>query len=231
MKRNAFFGLLAILLVFGFVGCSTVSVTFTPTEIFDDPGYVLTGDSVGNFTENDPSFEYKFSLVRGAGDTDNHLFEIKNGNILVAKRSLPPREYSVRIKMLGANQDEGNNGIQNIFTFTVTVEPPPPEPVDFPQGFQGSWLVPGETVGLFAYSSKTLIIDGHNLKADLGRDYKADYVLYGISDDTFTLVNTDENANAYNKEIDVVMKLVNGNIEITSSTSGPGYWTGTYSKQ
>jgi hypothetical protein len=226
--KNTFriFGLLVTLLVFSFVGCETVKVAFTPTEKLNNPGFILTGDSVGIIKNENPAYEWKFFLVSGAGDTDNNLFEIKNGNTLVAKKTLKPRDYSIRVKMLGVNQNEADNGIQNIFTFKVAVEAPPPKPIDFPQNLQGRWLCPSETVGLFRTSSKTLIIQGHNLKADGGADFNVDYMLMAISDNKWTLKNT-----VNDDDVTVNVKLVNGNLVFEGASNAPGFWMGTFLKQ
>jgi len=230
--KNTFriFGLLVTLLVFSFVGCGTVKVAFTPTEKLNNPGFILTGDSVGIFKYEGSAYEWKFFLVNGAGDTDNNLFEIKNGNTLVAKKSLKPRDYSIRVKILGVNQNEADSGIQNVFTFNVAVEAPPPKPIDFPQNLQGRWLCPSETVGLFRSSSKTLIIQGHSIKIDSG-DFKADYALMAISDNEWTLENKANGDNDYNVTVTVTLKMENGNIVITYASFFPGSWIGTYLKQ
>ena len=235
MKRNALFGLLAVLLVFGLIGCATGNVAFTPTELFNDPGFILTGDSVGHFTIEGPGYgiTWKYLFTSGEGDTDNNLFEIKNGNVLTAKRGLGARDYSIRVKALGETQDNSSYGIQNIFTFTVTQEPPPPEPIDFPQSFQGSWIRRGDPLSITEFYDKTLVIAGHNIKIDLGRDFavKAEYVLMAISEDTHTLVNTSEDADGYSSEITANIKLVDGNIVLGGASYYPGFWSGTFVKQ
>jgi len=146
MKKNAIFGLLAIVLVFGSVGCATVEYAFTPTENLKDPGFIMIGDSVGSFkcVGAYESYEWKFVLVRGEGDTDNDLFEIRNDNILVAKGNLSPRNYSIRVNILGKNQQDTGGSGGTIYTFTVTEEAPiPPRPVygdkDAKTTLEGMW--------------------------------------------------------------------------------------------
>jgi hypothetical protein len=125
MYRNAFFGLLAILLVFGFIGCASLNVVLDLSDNLVDTGIILAGDTIGNFSHDGPGSPqgWRFLLTEGEGATDNHLFEIVNRNVLRARINLSAREYSVRVKVIGTSQDVEAHGIQDIFTFTVINEP------------------------------------------------------------------------------------------------------------
>ena len=81
-------------------------------------------DAIGSFSFSNPRYNNSFQLVRGEGDTDNSLFEIRRGRELIMKSGVTPvaKQYSVRVTM-GASNSSG--GMQKIFTFTLPVKDAP----------------------------------------------------------------------------------------------------------
>ena len=232
MKKNAFLGILAILLVFGFVGCMTfnpMDITFTPSEVFDDPGIILAGDIVGHFDYIGPTYgiEMTFLPARGDRGIDNDSFEVRNDNTLIAKRNLFPKEYNIRIRMLDVRNpeslrnDESYRGLtQNVFTFTVT------KALEFPQEFQGSWFKEGDRFGLIG--STKLVIEGYNLNtvntSVIGTSNNYDFIFVGKSEDIYTLESSHVSET-------VQIDLVNGNLVLSNSSNATYGWNGVYVRQ
>ncbi|MCE9557519.1 MAG: calcium-binding protein, partial [Armatimonadetes bacterium] len=93
------------------------ALNLSPTTIAENAGPNAT---VGTFTTTDPNSgdTFTYTLVTGAGSTDNALFNI-SGNTLRATNSLDfetQQAYSIRAR----TTDAGGQFVENIFTITAT---------------------------------------------------------------------------------------------------------------
>jgi hypothetical protein len=153
MIRNIFYDLCVLMVTLAISGC--MSYNDMQLKLANDQNGIPS-DAIGSFSFSDPRYNNSFQLVRGEGDTDNSLFEIRRGRELIIKSGVTPtaKQYSVRIAM-GASSTAG--GMQKIFTFVLPVgdmpgailaqqqlsEPPrPAAPLPPPaEGAQYTWTV------------------------------------------------------------------------------------------
>ncbi len=90
-----------------------------------------SGTSVGTFTTSDvdPTDSHTYSLVAGAGDTDNSSFSINNDELLSAQEFdfEAKASYAIRVRV-----DDGNGGtFEREFTIAITDEDEDPNAIDF----------------------------------------------------------------------------------------------------
>ncbi len=90
-----------------------------------------SGTSVGTFTTSDvdPTDSHTYSLVAGAGDTDNSSFSINNEELLSAQEFdfEAKASYAIRVRV-----DDGNGGtFAREFTIAITDEDEDPNAIDF----------------------------------------------------------------------------------------------------
>ncbi len=90
-----------------------------------------SGTSVGTFTTSDvdPTDSHTYSLVAGAGDTDNSSFSINNDELLSAQEFdfEAKASYAIRVRV-----GDGNGGtFEREFTIAITDEDEDPNAIDF----------------------------------------------------------------------------------------------------
>ena len=107
-----------------FSSCTTAKY-FIEQQPSGSSGFYLKGDVVGYLDGIDMTGfvrkDERYLLASGEGDTDNHLFEIRDNNILITKEILLPREYSVRVRVLSQNSsDTVQSSESGYFTFIVS---------------------------------------------------------------------------------------------------------------
>ncbi|MCB9418994.1 MAG: cadherin domain-containing protein [Ardenticatenaceae bacterium] len=169
----------------------TINVTNTneaPTDISLDNSSVLEhrpgGTAVGKFSTTDPDVgdSHTYSLVDGAGDTDNASFQISGSQLQTNAvfNYEAQSTYSIRVQT-----DDGNGGTYSKqFTITIIDGNDPPTDIDLDNASVAENQPSGTAVGTFT------TIDPNNngpytyeLVSGLGADDNASFTIGGVDGD------------------------------------------------
>ncbi len=160
------------------VNWAPTDITLSNSTIAAESG---TGALIGSFSTtdpNNPNDSFTYTLVPGAGSTDNGQFSISGSQLLAATDFTGPATYSIRVR----STDQGGLFTEKVFTVTVTGVNHPPTGIGLlaPNGTPTAslsireHLPPGTLVGFLTTTDP-----------DAGNTFTYSFVAGGGSDNSY----------------------------------------------